>query len=179
MRRKDGRTFLIHAGGQDQLQNLLVRSAIRAVVYTAQDLWRWFLERIRQAPARTPSIRASNCLIVSPRATTDHCDRRISRLHFVQERGAEVEFVAPPEGLLQLRWSSAWSAKHHTPRRQSYSSIGRCRNAAKLGTRTMRIWYYGSLRTDAPPMPTGVKLSDFKLLFPSDLAEYTRKVHVL
>ena len=32
--------------------------------------------------------------------------------------------------------------------------------------------YYGSVRTDAPPMPTGVKLSDFKLLYPTDWNEY-------
>ena len=31
---------------------------------------------------------------------------------------------------------------------------------------------YGSLRTDAPPMPTGKRLSDFKLLTPTDYADY-------
>ena len=31
---------------------------------------------------------------------------------------------------------------------------------------------YGSLRTDAPAMPTGKRLADFKLLFPSDWTDY-------
>ncbi len=31
---------------------------------------------------------------------------------------------------------------------------------------------YGSVRADAPPMPTGKRLVDFKLLFPADWHEY-------
>ena len=31
---------------------------------------------------------------------------------------------------------------------------------------------YGSLRSDAPPMATGKRLRDFKLLFPADFADY-------
>jgi len=31
---------------------------------------------------------------------------------------------------------------------------------------------YGSLRNDTPPMLTGKKLSDFKLLFPSDWTDF-------
>jgi len=31
---------------------------------------------------------------------------------------------------------------------------------------------YGSLRSDAGPMPTGKRLRDFKLLSPSDYADY-------
>ena len=32
--------------------------------------------------------------------------------------------------------------------------------------------YYGSVRTDAPPMPTGVRLGDLKLLYPADWDDY-------
>ena len=35
-----------------------------------------------------------------------------------------------------------------------------------------KILLYGSLRTDAGPMPTGKRLSDFKLLFPTDWNDY-------
>ena len=35
-----------------------------------------------------------------------------------------------------------------------------------------KILLYGSLRTDAGPMPTGKRLSDFKLLFPTDWTDY-------
>jgi len=31
---------------------------------------------------------------------------------------------------------------------------------------------YNSFRTDAPPMPDGKRLSDFKLLIPTDMADY-------
>lgn len=31
---------------------------------------------------------------------------------------------------------------------------------------------YGSLRSDAPAMQTGKRLRDFKLLFPTDIADY-------
>ena len=32
--------------------------------------------------------------------------------------------------------------------------------------------YYGSVRRDAPPMPGGVRLKDFKLLAPTDMNDY-------
>ena len=35
-----------------------------------------------------------------------------------------------------------------------------------------KILLYGSVRPDAGPMPTGKKLSDFKLLFPTDWHDY-------
>ena len=56
--------------------------------------------RSSPSSSRTPSIRACSCSTASPRATTHHRDRRISGLHPLQERGAEVEFVAPPDGLV-------------------------------------------------------------------------------
>src|SRR5262249_28760021 len=37
--------------GQDQLQDLRIRSAVRTVVYATEDLRSQFLEGIRQAPA--------------------------------------------------------------------------------------------------------------------------------
>jgi iron(III) transport system substrate-binding protein len=37
---------------------------------------------------------------------------------------------------------------------------------------TQTILLYGSVRTDAPPMATGKKLADFKLLFPSDWTDF-------
>jgi iron(III) transport system substrate-binding protein len=35
-----------------------------------------------------------------------------------------------------------------------------------------KILLYGSLRTDAGSMPTGKRLADFKLLFPTDWNDY-------
>jgi iron(III) transport system substrate-binding protein len=42
----------------------------------------------------------------------------------------------------------------------------------QLVYQNQKILLYGSLRNDAGPMPTGKRLSDFKLLFPSDWADY-------
>lgn len=39
---------------------------------------------------------------------------------------------------------------------------------------TNRNLLYGSVRSDAPPMPTGKRLADFKLLFPADWDDYGR-----
>ena len=35
--------------------------------------------------------------------------------------------------------------------------------------------YYGSVRNDAPPMPTGQQLTDFKLLYPQDWDDYAKQ----
>ena len=35
--------------------------------------------------------------------------------------------------------------------------------------------YYASVRTDAPPMPTGVSLTQFKLLYPQDWDDYAKQ----
>ncbi len=42
----------------------------------------------------------------------------------------------------------------------------------QLVYQNQKILLYGSLRSDAGPMPTGKRLSDFKLLFPSDWTDY-------
>jgi iron(III) transport system substrate-binding protein len=34
------------------------------------------------------------------------------------------------------------------------------------------LLYYGSVRKDAPPMPGGKRLSDFKLLIPADMTAF-------
>jgi hypothetical protein len=38
--------------------------------------------------------------------------------------------------------------------------------------RQEKMPHYGSLRTDAPPMATGKRLADVKLLFPIDGADF-------
>jgi len=38
--------------------------------------------------------------------------------------------------------------------------------------RKEKILRYGSLRTDVPPMATGKRLADVKLLFPTDGADF-------
>ena len=36
-----------------------------------------------------------------------------------------------------------------------------------------KFLFYGSVRKDAPAMPGGFRLRDFKLLIPTDMADYT------
>jgi len=45
-------------------------------------------------------------------------------------------------------------------------------NRGQTVYQTQPLLLYGSLRTDAPAMGQGKKLSDWKLLFPTDWADY-------
>jgi hypothetical protein len=38
--------------------------------------------------------------------------------------------------------------------------------------------YYGSVRNDPPAMPTGQKLSEYKLIFPTDWDDYGKQREV-
>ena len=56
--------------GLDQLQDLRLRPAVRAVVHAAQAVWARASGRSSPSRTRTPSIPASSCSTGSPRATT-------------------------------------------------------------------------------------------------------------
>ena len=45
-------------------------------------------------------------------------------------------------------------------------------NRGQAVNQTQTILLYGSVKNDAPPMATGKKLADFKLLFPTDWADF-------
>lgn len=86
----------------------------------------------------------------------------------VKQKGAPVEFVAPADGLPA------------TPALCGIADRGPKPEAARLfldwfmsprgqnHQQTNQYLYYGSVRKDAPPMPGGWRLSDFKLLTPVD-----------
>jgi iron(III) transport system substrate-binding protein len=89
-----------------------------------------------------------------------------------QQKGADIEFVAPPDGL------PATPILNGVVNKAPQTEAGRLlvdRGLSRRGQlvyQNQPILLYGSLRADAGPMPTGKKLSDFKLLFPTDWADY-------
>ena len=95
----------------------------------------------RNSPScsRTPSIRACNCSTACQGRRHDHRDRRISGLHPVQEQGRQgrVCRAARRHGG-DAAWLSARSTRRRIRKRPSCSSTGRCRSAARPGTRPIR-----------------------------------------
>jgi iron(III) transport system substrate-binding protein len=89
----------------------------------------------------------------------------------VRTRGAKVKFVAPPDGLPATVTAAGVVSKAAHP------------EAAKLFRdwlmtrgqviyQSNKFFLYPSLAKSPPPMPGGMKLSDFKLLYPQDLQAF-------
>ena len=89
-----------------------------------------------------------------------------------KSRGAKVEFVAPPDGLVATPLVVGAVNKAPHPEAAKLFVDWAMSKRGQAWYQTNPNLYYGSVRTDAPPMPTGVKLSDFKLLYPTDWNEY-------
>jgi iron(III) transport system substrate-binding protein len=89
-----------------------------------------------------------------------------------KSRGAKVEFVAPPDGLVATPLAVGAVSKAPHPEAAKLFVDWAMSKRGQAWYQTNPNLYYGSVRTDAPPMPTGVKLSDFKLLYPADWDEY-------
>ena len=92
-----------------------------------------------------------------------------------KQRGADVEFVGPPEGLVATplivgavnRAPHPEVAKLFVDWAQSNRGQAYFQNHPNL--------YYGSLRGDAPAMPTGQRLRDYKLIYPTDWDDYAKQ----
>ena len=89
-----------------------------------------------------------------------------------KSKGAKVEFVAPPDGLVATPLVVGAVNKAPHPEASKLFVDWAMSKRGQAWYQTNPNLYYGSVRTDAPPMATGVKLSDFKLLYPSDWDEY-------
>lgn len=89
-----------------------------------------------------------------------------------KERGAEIEFVAPPDGLPATPMALGIVEKPPHP------EVAKLFIDWAMSARGQEVYQqnpnlvYGSVRTNAPPMRGGKHLSDFKLLFPTDYADY-------
>jgi iron(III) transport system substrate-binding protein len=92
-----------------------------------------------------------------------------------KSRGAKVEFVAPSDGLVAtpLVVGSVNKAPH--PEAAKLFVDWAMSKRGQAWYQTNPNLYYASVRTDAPPMPTGVSLTQFKLLYPQDWDEYAKE----
>ncbi len=89
-----------------------------------------------------------------------------------KEKGAEIEFVAPPDGLTATPLLLGIVNKAPHPETAKLFLDWAMSNRGQALYQNDRNLIYGSVRSDAPPMPTGKRLRDFKLLFPSDWPDY-------
>ena len=89
-----------------------------------------------------------------------------------QQKGAEIEFVAPPDGLPATPIFIGVVNRAPHPEAAKLFVDWALSKRGQMVYQNQPILLYGSLRGDAGPMPTGKRLSDFKLLFPSDWNDY-------
>jgi iron(III) transport system substrate-binding protein len=95
-----------------------------------------------------------------------------------KSRGADIEFVAPPEGLVATPLIVGAVNKAPHPECAKLFVDWAMSNRGQKFYQDHQNLYYGSLRTGAPAMPTGQRLSDYKLIYPTDWDDYgkTREV---
>ena len=89
-----------------------------------------------------------------------------------KEKGAEIEFVAPPDGLPVAPTLVGVVNRAPHPEAAKLFVDWALSNRGQTVYQTEKILLYGSLRTDAPPMATGKRLTDFKLIYPTDWADF-------
>ena len=88
------------------------------------------------------------------------------------EKGADIEFVAPADGLPATPiFIGAVNRAPHPEAAKLFVDWALSRRGQQV-YQNQKILLYGSLRADAGPMPTGKRLGDFKLLFPTDWTDY-------
>ena len=86
----------------------------------------------------------------------------------VKERGAPVEFVAPADGLPASPLLCGVADKSPNPEAARLFIDWHMSLRGQNHQQTDKFLYYGSVRKDAPPMPGGKRLSDYKLLSPTN-----------
>ncbi len=89
-----------------------------------------------------------------------------------KEKGADIEFVAPPDGLPATPIFIGVVNRRPTAEAARLFVDWALSKRGQAVYQTHKILLYGSLRGDAGPMPTGKRLTDFKLLFPTDWADF-------
>jgi iron(III) transport system substrate-binding protein len=89
-----------------------------------------------------------------------------------KEKGAEIDFVAPPDGLPATPALIGVVNRAPHPEAAKLFVDWALSNRGQSVYQTQTILLYGSVRTDAQPMATGKKLADFKLLFPADWTDF-------
>jgi iron(III) transport system substrate-binding protein len=90
----------------------------------------------------------------------------------VKEKGADIELVEPPDGLTATPIVLGIPTKAPHPEAAKLFIDWALSARGQAVYQNAKILLYGSVRADAPPMATGKRLSDFKLLFPSDWSDF-------
>ncbi len=85
----------------------------------------------------------------------------------VKERGAPVEFVAPADGLPASPLLCGVADKSPSPEAARLFIDWHMSSRGQNHQQTDKFLYYGSVRKDAPAMPGGKRLADYKLLSPT------------
>jgi iron(III) transport system substrate-binding protein len=86
-----------------------------------------------------------------------------------KQKGAPIEFVAPADGLPATPVLAGVADRAPHPEAARLFIDWWMSPRGQAHQQTNQYLYYGSVRKDAPPMPGGTKLSDFKLLMPTDM----------
>ena len=95
-----------------------------------------------------------------------------------KQRGADVEFVGPPEGLVATPLIIGAVTKAPHPECAKLFVDWAMSNRGQKYYQDHPNLYYGSLRENAPAMPTGQKLADYKLIYPKDWDDYGKQREV-
>lgn len=90
----------------------------------------------------------------------------------VKDKGAPVAFVTPPDGLPATPLATGIVDKAPHPEAAKLFLDWLMSPRGQNVYQTNPYFYYPSLRKDAGPMPGGMKLTDYKLLFPADMDAY-------
>ena len=85
-------------------------------------------------------------------------------------KGAPVEFVYPPDGLVAT--AEPWGVIREAPHPEAAKLFLDWFLSVPGQTENAKALYYNSLRADVPPPPGGVNASQFKLLFPTDWHDF-------
>ena len=92
----------------------------------------------------------------------------------VKDRGAPVVFVAPEDGLPATPLATGVVSKPAHPEAARLFLDWLMSPKGQTLYQTNKLLYYPSLRKDAAPMPGGMKLADYKLIFPKSMDEYEK-----
>jgi iron(III) transport system substrate-binding protein len=85
----------------------------------------------------------------------------------VKDKGAPVEFVAPADGLPAAPLLCGIADRGSSPEASRLFIDWQMSLRGQNHQQTNPYLYYGSVRKDAPPMPGGKRLADYKLLSPT------------
>jgi iron(III) transport system substrate-binding protein len=99
----------------------------------------------------------------------------LSAVTLYLSKGAEIEFVAPADGLAVTPVLLGTVSKAPHPEAAKLFIDWAMSNRGQAVYQNDKDIAYGSVRTDAPPMPGGRRLRDYKLLYPADWNDYLSK----